>query len=296
MEDVGGVSLLQLLSYGPLGVDQFLSVAQSITDAVVAIHQQKLIHKGICPENIIIDPETNLIKIIDFGIASELFLENQEAINPDCLEGTLDYLSPEQTGRMNRFVDYRTDLYALGITFYHMLTGAPPFAMSDAMGMVHAHIAKIPEPVNQKQESVPEVVADIVAKLMSKTAEERYQSAVGLKYDLVQCSSQWKACGKITPFELAQKDASGVFSIPQKLYGRGSEVDLLMSAFDRVAKGATEMLLVAGYSGVGKSALIQEVHKPIVAKRGYFIAGKFDQILRNIPYSALTQAFRDLMK
>jgi len=296
MEDIGGVSLADLLSRGALSLDDFFRFAISLAGAVAEIHQHKLIHKDISPRNIVINPDTGQVNIIDFGISSELFLENQDAINPDHLEGTLDYLSPEQTGRMNRMVDYRTDLYALGATFYHMLTGQPPFVASDAIELVHSHIAKIPRPPCEFDSAIPEVVSDIVLKLLAKTAEDRYQSGSGLKADLVQCLEQWRKQQAITPFPFARHDAFGQFQIPQKLYGREKEVQTLMCAFDRVANGSTEMLLVAGYSGVGKSVLIQEVHKPIVARRGYFIFGKFDQFLRNIPYSALIQAFRGLAK
>jgi len=296
MEDIGGGSVASLLLSGALGLERFLQLATSIANAVGEIHQLKLIHKDICPQNIIINPETNQVKIIDFGISSELFLETQDAINPDHLEGTLDYLSPEQTGRMNRVVDYRTDLYALGATFYHMLTGIPPFNGSDAMEMVHAHIAKMPRPPCEVDSAIPKTLSDIVLKLMAKTSEDRYQSGGGLKADLQLCFEQWQEKSEISPFKFASHDFSGQFQIPQKLYGRDKEVNTLMTAFNRVARGSTEMVLVAGYSGVGKSVLIQEVHKPIVAKRGYFISGKFDQFLRNIPYSALIQAFRGLAK
>jgi len=296
MEDIGGVSIAGLLSSGAFGIESFLQLAISMAGAIAEIHQLKLIHKDICPQNIIVNPETCQVKIIDFGISSELFLETQEAINPDSLEGTLDYLSPEQTGRMNRMVDYRTDLYALGATFYHMLTGVPPFCGSDAMELVHAHIAKIPSSPSDISSAIPSILSDIVLKLMAKTAEDRYQSGGGLRADLQLCFEQWQKKSEISAFTFATHDFSGQFQIPQKLYGRDKEVSTLMAAFDRVASGSTEMILVAGYSGVGKSVLIQEVHKPIVAKRGYFISGKFDQFLRNIPYSALIQAFRGLAK
>ena len=240
MEDIGGVSIAGLLSSGAFGIESFLQLAISMAGAIAEIHQLKLIHKDICPQNIIVNPETCQVKIIDFGISSELFLETQEAINPDSLEGTLDYLSPEQTGRMNRMVDYRTDLYALGATFYHMLTGVPPFCGSDAMELVHAHIAKIPSSPSDISSAIPSILSDIVLKLMAKTAEDRYQSGGGLRADLQLCFEQWQKKSEISAFTFATHDFSGQFQIPQKLYGRDKEVSTLMAAFDRVANGSTE--------------------------------------------------------
>ncbi|MEL7006153.1 MAG: AAA family ATPase, partial [Bacteroidota bacterium] len=201
------------------------------------------------------------------------------------------YISPEQTGRMNRMVDYRTDLYSLGITFYEMLTGKLPFQYTDSMEMVHAHLASQPPAISSFREDVPEVIQQIVSKLLAKNAEDRYQSAKGLMKDLEQCSNAWNEAGKIDRFELYQHDFSGDFQLPQKLYGREYELTLLMEAFDRVSTGTLETMLVGGYSGTGKSVLVHETHRPITAKRGYFIEGKFDQFQRSKPYLAFIQAF-----
>ncbi|HEY9623204.1 MAG TPA: AAA family ATPase [Crinalium sp.] len=235
------------------------------------------------------------MKLIDFSIASLLPKETQEIQSPNILEGTLAYLAPEQTGRMNRGIDYRADFYALGVTLYQLLTGTLPFTSDDPLELIHGHIARVPAPVHQVKPDVPAMVGAIVAKLMAKNAEDRYQSAMGLKHDLEQCLIQWKAAGQIAPFELGQRDLSDRFLIPEKLYGREAEVQALLNAFDRVADGSSELILVAGFSGIGKTAVVNEVHKPIVRQRGYFIKGKFDQFNRNIPFSAFVQALRDLM-
>jgi serine/threonine protein kinase len=238
--------------------------------------------------------------------------ETQEIQSPNILEGTLAYLAPEQTGRMNRGIDYRADFYGLGVTLYQLLTGTLPFTSDDPLELMHCHIAKTPVPVEQVNPDVPVMVAEIVTKLMAKNAEDRYQSALGLKHDLQQCLTEWDATETITAFDLGQRDLSDRFLIPEKLYGRATEVAQLLAAFDRVAgnglkadetdissassdlPSAAELILVAGFSGIGKTAVVNEVHKPIVRQRGYFIKGKFDQFNRNIPLSAFVQALRDL--
>ncbi|MBD0342604.1 MAG: AAA family ATPase, partial [Microcoleus sp. Co-bin12] len=219
----------------------------------------------------------------------------QEIQNPNVLEGTLPYISPEQTGRMNRGIDYRTDFYSLGVTFYELLARQLPFQTDDPIELVHCHLAKQPIPVHHLNKSVPLVLSEIVSKLMAKNAENRYQSAIGLKFDLETCLHAWEETGKIACFKLGMRDLCDRFIIPEKLYGRESEVFSLLAAFERVSAGSAEMMLVAGFSGIGKTAVVNEVHKPIVRQRGYFIKGKFDQFQRNLPFSAFVQAFRDLM-
>ncbi|MEQ8385807.1 MAG: AAA family ATPase [Coleofasciculus sp. A1-SPW-01] len=305
-EDFGGKSL-NLLK-GKFKLEELLTIFIKITDSLGAIHTANIIHKDINPSNIVYNPKTGQLKLIDFGISSLLSRENQTIRNPDHLEGTLAYISPEQTGRMNRVIDYRTDFYSLGVTFYELLTHQLPFATTDAMELVHGHLAKQPIPphlLKEKSEDnletshntyVPKPISDIVMKLMAKTAEDRYQSAWGLKADLETCLHQLGTSGHIAEFHLGQQDVSDKFQIPQKLYGREEEVVQLLDAFERVSQGAKEIILVAGYSGIGKSALVNEVHKPIVRQRGYFISGKFDQLKRNIPYASLTQAFQELIQ
>ena len=295
MADWGGVSLEQYIQQQQLDLTEKLAIALQITDILHDLHQHRVIHKDIKPANILIHPQSKQIKLIDFSIASVLPKETQEIQNPNTLEGTLAYLAPEQTGRMNRGIDYRSDFYAFGVTLYQLLTGCLPFVADDPLELVHCHIARIATPIHQVNTDVPETVGAIVAKLMAKNAENRYQSALGLKYDLGDCLSQWKETGAIAEFELAQRDLCDRFLIPEKLYGREEEVQTLLEAFDRVAVGASELILVAGFSGIGKTAVVNEVHKPIVKQRGYFIKGKFDQFNRNIPFSAFVQAFIGLM-
>ncbi|MDJ1183112.1 trifunctional serine/threonine-protein kinase/ATP-binding protein/sensor histidine kinase [Roseofilum casamattae] len=299
MEDFGGISLEEYSQDAPIATAEFLAIALQIAAILDRLHQNCVIHKDLKPANILIHPETREVRLIDFSIASLLPKEIQGIQTPNVLEGTLAYISPEQTGRMNRGIDYRSDFYSLGVTFYQLLTGRLPFESDDPMELVHAHIAKKP-PLISHQLSIPKPLTEIAMKLMAKNAEDRYQSALGLKYDLEKCLRQWDATGKIAAFALGEQDRSDRFLIPEKLYGREKEVQNLLEAFDRIAnpesERRTEMILVAGFSGIGKTAIVNEVHKPIIAQRGYFIKGKFDQFNRNIPFSAFVQAFRDLMR
>ena len=336
-EDFGGVSLAQLLNEQPLTLLEFLKITIQITEILSAIHRANIIHKDINPSNIVFNPATEQLKLIDFGISTVLSRENPTLKNPNVLEGTLPYMSPEQTGRMNRSLDYRTDFYSLGVTFYELLTNKLPFDTTDALELVHCHIAKQPTPPHQINPNIPQVVSDIVMKLLEKTAEERYQSAWGLKADLEECLIQMQFLGEVLDFTLARQDISDKFQIPQKLYGREREIETLLTSFERVVIGQREreedeenedierggeenpqfpasnteskiqnsahilqskieMMLISGYSGIGKSALVAEIYKPITQKRGYFISGKFDQYKRNIPYAAIVDAFQGLVR
>ena len=298
MEDFGGISLKDYFTSPETryiaSLEEFLEIAIALCNVSDILYRSRIIHKDIKPANILINPKTKQVKLIDFSIASLLPRETQTLINPNVLEGTLGYISPEQTGRMNRGIDYRTDFYSLGVTFYELLTGELPFQSNDPMELVHCHLAKLP-PMLGDREEIPQVFSDIVMKLMAKNTENRYQSALGLKFDLENCLSQLQETGEIKSFPIAQRDVCDRFIIPEKLYGRESEVSTLLQAFERVSLGATEMMLVAGFSGIGKTAVVNEVHKPIVKQRGYFIKGKYDQFQRNIPFSAFVQAFRDLI-
>ncbi|MBE8989604.1 ATP-binding sensor histidine kinase [Nostoc sp. LEGE 12450] len=297
MEDFGGISLKDYFTSvqrrHTAFLQEFLRIAIALCNSLDVLYRERIIHKDIKPANILINPETKQVKLIDFSIASLLPRETQTLISANVLEGTLSYLSPEQTGRMNRGIDYRTDFYSLGVTFYELLTGKLPFESSDPMELLHCHIAKIPEQI--KSEEIPQVISDFIIKLMMKNAEDRYQSSLGLKFDLENCLGQLKETGKIESFVIAQRDVCDRFLIPDKLYGRETEIATLIQAFERVSLGATEMMLVAGFSGIGKTAVVNEVHKPIVRQHGYFIKGKFDQFQRNIPFSAFVQAFRNLI-
>ncbi|HID99097.1 MAG TPA: GAF domain-containing protein [Thiotrichaceae bacterium] len=309
LEDLGSDSLANHLQVQPFDIAAFLPLAIQMTKIVGEIHRQNVIHKDINPANILWNPNTHQIKVIDFGISSLLSREHTIINNIKSLEGTLAYMSPEQTGRMNRALDYRTDYYALGVTFYQMLTQQLPFEVKDAMELVHCHLAKRPPVAHELNPKIPPVLSKILLKLMAKMAEERYQSALGLKTDLQHCLTQLESTGQMTDFDLGQSDISEQFQIPQKLYGRKSETEKFLSAFERIASipfssketapeccGRPEMMLVAGYSGIGKSVLVQEIYKPLTQKHGYFISGKFDQFQRNVPYSALVKAFSDLMQ
>jgi len=299
MEDFGAISLSKyVLEKNGLTIKEFLHIAIGIVEALEGIHQQRIIHKDIKPQNIVINPETKQVKLIDFSISSLLPKETQEIINPNILEGTLPYISPEQTGRMNRGIDYRSDFYSLGVTFYELLTGVLPFPSNEAMELVHCHIARMPKSLREINPAIFQVLNDIVMKLMAKTAELRYQTAFGLREDLKNCLEQLQDTDKIAPFKLATKDIQERFMIPEKLYGREKEVSTLLEAFNRVANGSgeIEMMLVAGFSGIGKTAVVNEVHKPIVSSKGYFIKGKFDQFQRDIPLNAWVQAFKNLMR
>ncbi|MDE3253995.1 MAG: AAA family ATPase, partial [Bacteroidota bacterium] len=235
------------------------------------------------------------VKLIDFGISSKIDLRETHLGNPERLEGTLAYNSPEQTGRMNRVVDYRTDLYSMGVMFYEMLSGQLPFPITDAMELVHSHIAITPTPVCIINPSIPKPISDIIDVLLSKNAEDRYQSALGVKHDLSICLEQYENNRRIKNFALRKNDFSGKFQVSQHLYGREKEIQSLIDAFERCSQGAVEMMLVAGYSGTGKSAMVREVHKPITKKRGYFIGGKYDQFQRAVPYYAILQGFGDFV-
>ncbi|MEH2115327.1 trifunctional serine/threonine-protein kinase/ATP-binding protein/sensor histidine kinase [Nostoc sp.] len=296
LENFDGSSLYKIIHTEKIKLLDFLKIGIKITQALGELHQNHIIHKDIKPQNIIVNLKTHQVKIIDFSISSLLLQEKPKLSNPDLLEGTLAYMSPEQTGRMNRTVDYRTDFYSLGITFYEIITGQLPFPVIDPMELVHCHIARQPTTVDQLIPEIPQVISAIIMKLLSKTAEERYQSAFGIKADLENCLNQLEQTNSIINFAIGQQDQSSQLQISEKLYGREAEIDILMTAFEKVNQGNKELILVAGYSGIGKSALVNEIHKPVIKNRGYFIAGKFEQFQRNIPYASLIQAFQELMQ
>jgi predicted ATPase/signal transduction histidine kinase/tRNA A-37 threonylcarbamoyl transferase component Bud32 len=294
-EDSGGYSLRHPGLAGTLSLPDFLRRAIDLADILARLHQRQIMHKDINPSNIVYDTSTAQIWLIDFGSAAILSRESPAFHTPHVLEGTPAYMSPEQTGRMNRAIDYRTDFYSLGVTLYELLTGHLPFSSNDALELVHSHIARHPLPPHEHTPGIPEPLSAIILKLMAKNAEDRYQSAYGLKTDLEHCLCQWEDTGWIAPFRPARHDISDHFQIPQKLYGREHESSTLLAAFERVSRGASELMLVTGEAGIGKSALVHEIYKPITHQRGYFISGKFDQFQRNIPYSALLHAFHDLV-
>ncbi|MDJ1184600.1 diguanylate cyclase domain-containing protein [Roseofilum casamattae] len=307
MADSGAIALSDYWPQRDRSLSEFAIVAVQLAEALHYLNQQRIIHKDIKPSNIIIHPATARVQLIDFSI-STLLTKEQHIPNSNSLEGTLDYISPEQTGRMNRGIDYRTDLYSLGVTFFELLMGELPFLSNDPMELVHCHMAKIPLPMSDRlvghssgvQEDIPIVLSDIVMKLMAKNPEDRYQSALGLKYDLEQCWEQWSDRRAIERFTVGQRDRCDRFIISDKLYGRDEPIQQLLDAFARTATPGdskqTELVLVTGFSGIGKTATIKEIHQPIVRQQGYFIQGQFNRLNRNIPFSAFVQAFQDLVR
>ena len=296
LEDPGGETLDRFLP-GPMEMAQFLRFAVGTATALSGLHEKELIHKDVKPANVLVNPTTGQARLMGFGIASRLPRERQAPEPPKFIAGTLAYMAPEQTGRMNRSIDSRSDLYALGVTLYEMVTGTLPFTASDPMEMVHSHIARQPVPPGERLNGIPGAVSAIVMKLLAKTAEERYQTAAGAASDLRRCLDEWETTGWIDEFPLGEHDTPDRLLIPEKLYGRASEIETLLAAFDRiVAGGRPELVLVSGYSGIGKSSVVNELHKPLVPPRGLFATGKFDQYKRDIPYATLAQAFQSLIR
>ncbi len=296
LEDPGGEPLARLLGT-PMEVGTFLRLAMSIARAVGSLHAAGVIHKNIKPANVLVNSATGDAWLTGFGIASRLRRERQSPEPPEIIAGTLAYMAPEQTGRMNRSIDSRSDLYALGVTLYETLTGSLPFTASDPMELVHSHIARRPVPPDARRKEIPSSISAIIMKLLAKTAEERYQTAAGVERDLRRCLTGWEAQRRIVEFPLGEHDTPDRLLIPEKLYGRAREVETLVASFDRIVKnGAPELVLVSGYSGIGKSSVVNELHRVLVPPRGLFAAGKFDQYKRDSPYSTLAQAFQSLIR
>jgi len=268
LEDFGGISLDYLI-HGPWTLAEFLPTAIQMTAALADLHSHGVIHRDIRPRSFIVRPQTDEVKLTSFGLASQLSREQPSASAPPLVEGALPYMSPEQTGRMNRAIDSRSDLYSLAVVFYQMLTGTLPFHASDPLEWVHCHVARAPPPLGERVADLPEPICDIVTKLLAKMADDRYQSAAGLEADLKECFSQWQARGRIEPFGLGTRDVSDQFVVPQKLYGREKEVAALVQAFERVSQtGTPATVLISGYSGIGKTTLVQELYRPTVRARG----------------------------
>ena len=294
-----GLSLADLMAQRkgqPLGLDRFFSIAIHLAQVLGRLHEQDLVHKDVMPSNVLVDPGSDQVRLIDFGISSELSRERQSLTLSKSLEGSLPYISPEQTGRMNRDLDYRSDYYSLGVTLFELLTGTLPFSAENALEWVHRHISQPPPAAHKIDPDVPGPLSRIVSKLLSKNAEDRYQSTYGLIADLERCRDELARTGSVTPFGLGEADVSRKFQVPQQLYGREAELEQLEALFDDVAHGATGLCLVSGSAGVGKSALVSELGQSIVRERGYLIQGKFDQYQQSSAYGAFALAFRGLMQ
>src|SRR6266851_5567532 len=276
LKDPGGEPLDQVLERNKgqlLNLTRFLRIAIGLAKALGKVHWQGLIHKDIKPANVFVDDDGN-VWLTGFGIASPLPNARQSPVPPEIIAGTLPYMAPEQTGRMNRSIDARSDLYSLGVTLYQMLTGTLPFAAADPLEWVHCHIARQPTPPGERA-TVPGLLSTLTMKLLAKNAEERYQTASGLETDLRRCLAEWESHGRIDAFPLGARDAPERLLFPEKLYGREHEIEVLLAAFDRVVvEGTTELVLVSGYSGVGKSSVVNELHKVLVPPRGLFASGK----------------------
>jgi PAS domain S-box-containing protein len=296
LEDPGGRTLDRITGT-PFQIGPFLRIAIPLTAAIGQAHARGLIHKDLKPANILVDTASSSVWLTGFGIATRFPQERQVPAPPEQIAGTLAYMAPEQTGRMNRSVDARSDLYALGITFYEMLTGTLPFAAADPMEWVHCHMARQADPPEARVKEIPGMLSSIVMKLLGKTAEARYQTAAGVEADLRRCLDAWESSGWIDPFALGTRDVPDRLMIPETLYGREHEIATLLAAFEHVvAKSAPELVLVSGYSGIGKSSVVNELHKALVSSRGLFASGKFDQYKRDIPYATITQAFHSLVR
>jgi len=296
LEDPGGELLLQRVGT-PMDVADVLRVGVGMAAAVRQLHDRGLIHKDIKPSNVMTYWRTDRVWLRGFGISSRLPRERRPPEPPEVIAGTLAYMAPEQTGWMNRSIDARSDLYALGVVLYQLSTGSLPFTASEPIGWVHGHIAKRPVPPAARRQGLPEAISAIVMKLLAKAAEDRYQTAAGVEHDLRHCLAQWEANGRIDAFQLAEHDTPDRLVIPENLYGRAHDIATLLGAFERVVmSGTPELVLVSGYSGIGKSSVVNELHKVLVPPRGLFASGKFDQHKRDIPYATLAQAFQSLVR
>ncbi|MEJ2407017.1 MAG: diguanylate cyclase [Candidatus Thiodiazotropha sp.] len=296
LEDFAGTSLDRILRDKRPDLKESVHIALKVIEAMEAMHTKQVVHKDINPANIIWNRESGEVKLVDLAYACVLPSERAVQFSPEIVEGTLTYISPEQTGRINRLLDYRSDFYSLGASLYEMVTGQPPFLADDAIELVHAHIAKQPVAPHVQNPGVPVALSAVIMKLLSKTADERYQSAYGLKHDLGICLRQLQTGGKEEPFTPGEMDISSSFTVSQKIYGRTRETAILLDAFERVSQDGAELVVIGGYSGVGKTSLVNELQKPMVEKQGYFTSGKFDQLNRSIPYCAFIQAFKELVR
>jgi PAS domain S-box-containing protein len=296
MENPPGISLRLYLISKKIHVRELLDIAIQIAQGLKELHRYEIIHSDINPNAIIVNPETRNIKIRDFGFNSITAYKTEEIYNPEILRNNLPYISPEQTGRTSRKIDYRSDFYSLGMTLYEALTGEPPFPSQDPLEIIHAHMTRQPQPSPEAKDAIPQMVYSIIMKLIAKNPESRYQSAHGIISDLQECMNQLKSSGRIEVFTPGKNDIHDRFIIPQKLYGRKNEIDNLTTLFEQTRQGPSRFSLVSGPGGIGKSTLIHELHRPVTRHKGYFALGKFNSLNSDMPYSALIQAFQGLIK
>ena len=295
LEDFGAQSLKKLMEQHSFSLTEGLAIGIEITRALSLLHGRGVIHKDLTPANVLLNRVSGEVKISDFGLSTQLSRENPGFMNPGLMEGTLAYISPEQTGRVSHPVDFRSDFYTLGATLYHLLTGRLPFDCEDTLELVHRHLADTPPAADSLDPRIPPVVSRILAKLMAKSPEDRYQSAVGIQADLERCLEGMGEIGRVEDFPIASRDFNPRLSVPEKLFGREAAVAQLLQCFDRVSLGQGELLLVSGYSGIGKTALVRTLFPPITTRAGFFVSGKFDQLQRNLPYQAFLDAFAQLL-
>ena len=295
-EHFNAMTLRGFLATRKLSLDMFFTVAIGIVEAIGQVHRRKITHNNISSGSILIHPDTLQSKLTDFHIASMLESESNQQWTPGARAWSLAYISPEQTGRMNRPIDYRTDFYSLGAVLYEMLVGWLPFQSDDQMEMVHAHIAKMPARPHELNPAIPAMLSAIVMKLLEKNAETRYQSHEGILADVQECMHHWQTSLSVPPFQLGGNESFERFLVPQKMYGRNREIAILKDAFDAVRQGETRLVVIAGYSGIGKTTLVHELHPQITRQGGQYLSGKFEMLLRNIPYYAMIQAFEQFVR
>lgn len=299
MEDFGGEVLANMLGHGEISIDRFLKIAVRLAGILAFIHNANTVHAHLTPANVFVDLKSETVKLAGFSSYSGITAHDQNVNNLTNNKYDVAYISPEQTGRVTQKVDYRTDFYSLGVIFYQMLTGVLPYESDDYVEVIYSHLAREAEPVCRKNGEMPQVLSDIVGKLMQKKAEDRYQSAAGLKQDLEKCLQNIEYSDgvyKIPFFAVGRYDMPDKLHFPEKVLGRAAEIKRLIAAFDQVREGSPKVILIAGYSGVGKTTLVQELYRPVKNSGGMFIQGKFHQYRVNTPYASFVQAFDSLFR
>lgn len=295
LEDFGGESLDRIMNRSDLSFEERIVVALKTCECIGQIHSAGIIHKDLNPSNIVFNRNSGQIKIIDFGIASGLAHEDTQEEHPKVIKGTLPYIAPEQTGRMNLPIDYRSDYYCLGASLYQLFTNRLPFESKDPLELVHCHVAVKPEPPSKVNHTVPEVLSNIILKLLEKNAGNRYQSVIGIMADLEACLNQLRSCGVIGDIQIAEKDVPQKLVFTQRIYGREKEAEIILNAFNRTSNGSRELVTISGEAGIGKTSLVKNIQAIVTSRNGYFVSGKFDQLKRNILDNAVLQPFRELV-